>query len=176
MKWWDWMPLSSYFECYFKPVLSFSSFTVIKMLFSSSSLCAIRLVSSAYLRLLTFLLAILIPVCDSTSLVFCIICSAYKLNKQGDNIYPCHTPFPIVNQSVVPWLVPTVASWPTYRFLRRQVKWSGIPISFPVCCDPHSQRLSHNQWNRSRCFSGYLLSLFFLFTVTKLMSTNRLYA
>ena len=33
----------------------------------------------------------------------------------------------------------TVASWPTYRFLRRQVRWSGIPNSksFPVCYDPH---------------------------------------
>ena len=28
----------------------------------------------------------------------------------------------------------TVASWPAYRFLRRQVRWSGIPISknFPL--------------------------------------------
>ena len=26
----------------------------------------------------------------------------------------------------------TVASWPTYRFLRRQVRWSGIPISFII--------------------------------------------
>ena len=38
-----------------------------KMLFSSSSLSAIRLVSSAYLRLLTFLPAILILACDSSS-------------------------------------------------------------------------------------------------------------
>ena len=30
------------------------------------------------------------------------IYSAYKLNKQGDNIQPWHTPFPIWNQSVVP--------------------------------------------------------------------------
>ena len=28
--------------------------------------------------------------------------SAYKLNKQGDNIQPCYTPFPIWNQCVVP--------------------------------------------------------------------------
>ena len=28
--------------------------------------------------------------------------SAYKLNKQGDNIQPWHTPFPIWNQCVVP--------------------------------------------------------------------------
>ena len=32
------------------------------------------------------------------------------------------------NYSVVPCLVLTVASWPAYRFLRRQVRWSGIPI------------------------------------------------
>ena len=58
--------------------------------------------------------------------------SAYKLNKQGDNIQPWHTPFPIWNQSVVPRPVPTVASWPAYRFLKRQVRWSGIPISFRI--------------------------------------------
>ena len=55
--------------------------------------------------------------------------SAYKLNKQGDNIQPWRTPFPIWNQSVVPCPVLTVVSWPAYRFLKRQVRWSGIPIS-----------------------------------------------
>ena len=66
--------------------------------------------------------------------------SAYKLNKQGDNIQPWRTPFPIWNQSVVPCPVLTVASWHAYRFLRRQVRWSGILISFRIfhsCCDPH---------------------------------------
>ena len=57
--------------------------------------------------------------------------SAYKLNKQGGNIQLCHTPFPIWNQSVVPCPVLTIASWPAYRFLKRQVRWSVIPISFP---------------------------------------------
>ena len=37
--------------------------------------------------------------------------SAYKLNKQGNNIQPWQTPFPIWNQSVVPCPVLTVASW-----------------------------------------------------------------
>ena len=46
----------------FKPSFSLSSFTFIKRLFSSSSLSAIRVVSPAYLRLLIFLPAILIPV------------------------------------------------------------------------------------------------------------------
>ena len=59
--------------------------------------------------------------------------SAYKkLNKQGDNIQPWHTPFPVLNQSVVPCLVLTVASYPAYMFLRRQVRWSDIPISLKI--------------------------------------------
>ena len=57
--------------------------------------------------------------------------SAYKLNKQGDNIQSWHTPFPIWNQSVVPCPVLTVASWPAYRFLRRQVRY-GIPLSWRI--------------------------------------------
>ena len=35
---------------------------------------------------------------------FFMMFSAYKLNKQGDNIQPSRTPFPIWNQSVVPRL------------------------------------------------------------------------
>ena len=47
----------------FKPTFSLSTFAFIKRLLSSSSLSAIRVVSSAYQRLLIFLLAILIPAC-----------------------------------------------------------------------------------------------------------------
>ena len=85
--------------------------------------------SSVYLNFLMFLPAILIPVCASSSLGFCLMYSAYKLNKQGDNIQPYHIPFPIWNQSIVPCPSLTVASWPAYRFLKSQVRWSGIPIS-----------------------------------------------
>ena len=113
----------------FKPTFSFFSFTFIKRLFSSSSLSAIRTVSSTYLRLLMFLPAILIPACASSSPAFCLMYSAYKLNKQGDNIQPWRTPFPIWNQSIVSCPVLTIASWPAYRFLRMQVRWAGIPIS-----------------------------------------------
>ena len=60
---------------------------------------AIRVVSSAYLRVLIFLPAILIPACVSSSPVFLMMYSAYKLDKQGDNIQPWRTPFPIWNQS-----------------------------------------------------------------------------
>ena len=108
----------------FKPAFSLSSFTFIKRLFSFSSLSAVRVVSSVYLKLLIFLLAILIPACASSSPAFLMIYSAYKLNKQGDNIQPWCTPFPIWNQSVVLCPVLTVASWPAYRSLKRQVRWS----------------------------------------------------
>ena len=133
----------------FKPIFSLS-FTFIKRLFSSSSLSAIRLVSSAYretkmathssilayripwteepggllsmgshrvghgwsdlataaasayLRLLICLPAILILPCASSIQAFLMMYSAYKLNKQGDNIQPWCTPFLIRNQSFVP--------------------------------------------------------------------------
>ena len=121
----------------FKPAFSLSSITFIKRLFSSSSLSAIRVVSSAYLRLLKFLPEILIPASVSSSPAFHKMYYAYKLNKQGDNIQPWCIPFPIWNQSVVPCPVLTVASWPAYRFLRRQVRCSGIPISW---------RIFHSLW------------------------------
>ena len=53
----------------FKSIFWLSSFTFIKRLFSSS-LSDIRVVSSAYLRLLIFLLEILIPACASSSPAF----------------------------------------------------------------------------------------------------------
>ena len=119
----------SFLNVEFKPTFSLSSFTFIRRLFTSS-LSAVRVVSSAYLRLLIFLLAILIPTCASSSPAFLMMYSAYKLNKQGDNIQPWCSPLPIWNQSVVPCPVLTVASWPACRFLKRQVRCTGIPISF----------------------------------------------
>ena len=115
----------------FHPSFSLSSFTFIKRLLSSL-LSAIKVVSSTYLRLLIFVPAILIPACASSSPAFLMMYSACKLNKQGDNIQPWLTPFHIWDQSFVPCPVLIVASWPAYRFLKRQVRWSGIPISLRV--------------------------------------------
>ena len=84
------------------------------------------------MRLWIFLPAILILAYNSTSPAFLMVYSACKLNKQGDNIQPWCTPFPIWNQSVVPCPVLTVASLPAYKFLRRQVRCSGIQISFRI--------------------------------------------
>jgi len=116
----------------FKPTFSLSCFTFIRRLFSSSLLSVKRVVPSAFLRLLIFLPSILILACASSSLAFHMMYCACKLNKQDNNIQSWYTPFPFWNQSVVPCPVQTVASWSVYRFLRRQVRWSGIPISLRI--------------------------------------------
>ena len=121
----------SFWMLIFKPAFSLSSFTFIKRLFSSSSLSAISVVSSAYLRLLVFLPAILIPAYASSILAFHEVYSAYKLNKQGDNIQPWRTLF-LSGISLLFHAVITVASWPAYRFLRRQVKRSDILICLRI--------------------------------------------
>ena len=136
----SYLPLSDETRCYdlsflnadFKPAFSLSSFTLIKRFFSFFLLSAIRVASPAYLRLLIFLLAILIPSCVSSSPAFCRMYSACKLNQPDDSVQPCLTPFPNLNQLVVPCNVLTVASWLTYRFLRRQARWYGISISWKI--------------------------------------------
>ena len=71
-----------------KPAFSLSSCTFIERLFSSFLLSAIRVASSAYLRLLLFLLEILTPAWASSSLAFHMMYSACKLNKQGYSMQP----------------------------------------------------------------------------------------
>ena len=133
----------------FKPTFSLSSLTFIKRLFSSSSLSAIRVVSSAYLRLLILLPEIFIPICASSSPMVLMKYSAYKLNNQGDNIQPWHTPFPNWNQSVVPCPVLTIASWPAYSFLKRQVsQFSPAAQSCPTLRThilQHTRLVIHHQ-------------------------------
>ena len=109
---------------------SFSTllFYLIKRLFSASLLSASRVIISTYLKLLMFLPPILIPTCNSSSLAFLKMCSAYRLNKQGGSRQPCHPTFSVLNPSGVPYRVLTVVSWFASRFLRRQVRWSGISL------------------------------------------------
>ena len=99
--------------------------------------------SSAYLRLLIFLPATLILSRASSSPAFSMMYSAYKLNKQGDNIQPRHTPFPIWNQSVVPCPVLTVAPDLHIGFSRGRsdgLVFPSLSEFSKVYCDPHSQK------------------------------------
>ena len=71
---------------------------------------------------------------------------AYRLNQQDDSRQPCHTPFSILNQSVVSQRVLTAACWPAYRFLRRQVRWvwcSHLFKSFPQFIKIHTVKGFH---------------------------------
>ena len=79
----------SFFECWvssqlFHSPLSPSS----RSSYSSSLLFATRGISPAYLRLLIFFLPILIPARDYHSPAFCLMYSACKLYKQGENLQP----------------------------------------------------------------------------------------
>ena len=106
--------------------------------------------SSAYLRLLIFLLAIFILACASFSPAFLMMYFIYKLNKQGDNTQLWHTPFCIWNQSVVSCHALTCSkcsmSSSNCCFLtcihisqeKGQVVWySHLLKNFPVCGDSH---------------------------------------
>ena len=115
----------------FKLPFSLSSFTFIKRLFSSS-----LTVIKGGVICISEVIDISPGNLDSSMCfiqpAFLMMYFAYKLNNHGDNIQPWCTPFPIWNQSVVLCPVLTVASWPAYRFLRTQVRWPGIPISFRI--------------------------------------------
>ena len=89
----------------FKSTFPLFSFLSSQGSLNSSLLYAIRVVPSAHLRLLIFLPEILIPACASSNSAFLMMDTAVKFNKQGDSIQPWHTPFPILNQSIVPCLV-----------------------------------------------------------------------
>ena len=70
-------------------VLSLSSFTFVKRLFSSSLLSANRVVSPAHLRLLTFLPPIWIPGCNSCRWNH-VQDGWFKMRKEFDRAVCCH--------------------------------------------------------------------------------------
>ena len=68
---------------------------------------------------------------------------AYKLNKQGDLKHPGPTPFPLLNQSIVP--CPVLLLLDPHTSFRGDKKGGLVFPSLEefstVCCGPHSQRL-----------------------------------
>ena len=91
----------------FKLTFSLSSFTFIKRLFSSSSLSAIRVVSSAYLRLLIFIPAILIPFSVQFSLVAQSCLTPWTHESQHTRP-PCPLPTPGVYLNTKPMSIESV--------------------------------------------------------------------
>ena len=105
---------------YFKQAFLLSSFTFIKRLLSSSSFFAITVVSSAYLRLLTFHLVILIPACASASQAFLMMYSAAAAAK---SLQSCPTLCDPIDSSP-----PGSLSLGFFR----QEHWSGLPFPSPM--------------------------------------------
>ena len=128
MKWWDQMPWSFFFECWVLSQL-FHSFlwpssrgSLVPLHFLPLGRCHLHIWGYWYFS--RHLDSSLCFTQSSTHMMY----SAHKLDKQGDNIQPWCTPFPILNQFIVPCLVLTVASWPEYRFRKL------INISVSVSC------------------------------------------
>ena len=71
----------------FKPTFSLSSFTFLKRLFNSS-LSAIKGGVIYISEVVDISLHNLVSACASSGPAFSMMYSAYKLNKQGDNIQP----------------------------------------------------------------------------------------
>ena len=110
----------------FKPAFSLSSLTLIKRLlvslcFLPSWWCHLHISGYWYFSRQSWFQLVLHPAHHFAWFTLYIY-SAYNLNKQGDNIQPTCTPFPIWNQSIAPCPILTVAPWAEYRFLRRQVR------------------------------------------------------
>ena len=153
----------------FKSTFSLSSFTFIKGLFSSL-LSAIEVVSSAYLKLLIFLPAISIPACASSSLHFGILHDASLIAQSVKNLSVMQeTQVQFLGREdllekemathshILAWrILWTVCSMSSSNccFLTciqisqeagKVVQYSHLLKNFPVCGNPHSQRLWHSQ-------------------------------
>ena len=85
-------------------------------------------------------LVILISACVSSSPGFRMMYSAYKLNKQGDNIQPWPTPFPVWNQSIIPCPVLTcfLTSIQISREAGQVVWYSHLSKNFPQSFGIHT--------------------------------------
>ena len=108
----------------FKARLFTLLFTTIKRYFSSSSLSTIRMVSSTYLRLLIFLLAILIPACDSSSLAFCMM---YYITLPTKVCLAKAMVFPVVMYGCESWTIKKAEHWRIELCWRRllRVRWTA---------------------------------------------------
>ena len=126
----------------FKPAFSLSSFTFIKRLFSSfffhkgGVICISEVIGISPGNLDSSLCFI------QPGILHSVLCIEVKLKRwqYTASMYS----FPDLEPVRVPSPVLTVASWPAYRFLKRQVRWSGIPIFeefSTVRCDLYNQRL-----------------------------------
>ena len=126
----------------FKSAFSLSPLTFIKKFFRSSSLSAIRMLSSAYLWVLIFLPAVLIPACESTSLAFCHDVLNIEVNYTEWQYTALTYTFPSLEPVCYSMPGSNCCFLSCIQVSREtgQVVWySHLFKNFPVYCDPHSQ-------------------------------------
>ena len=114
----------------FNPAFSLCLFTFIKKLFNSTSFLPLgwyhlHIWGYWYFSWQSWFQLMLHPAWHFT---WCTL--HISSNKQGDNILPWFTPFPILSQSIVPCLVLLLLD--CVQVSRRQVRWSSIPISLRI--------------------------------------------
>ena len=120
----------------FKSAFSLSSFTLIKTLFSSFHFLAIRVVSSAYLRLLIFFQAVLIPASDSSSPAFPKMYSAYRAFPVVQGWRICLQCRRCRTRGFDPWVG---------KMLWRR-KWQPNPVFLPGKFQGQKSLAGHSPW------------------------------
>ena len=115
----------------YSPAFSLARLTLPTSSIKSSLVPASSVVSSAYLRFVTILPPMLIPLSHSSKASL-ITFSAYILKSSGERIHPCRTPFPMSMLSVSPNSILTVASWLVYSLLSNTIRCTGTPISLSI--------------------------------------------
>ena len=119
MKWWNCTPWSEFFECW----LSSQPFHSAISPSSRDSLVPLHFLLSKLYHLTLFMsFAVLITACGPAR--YFTGCALYRSYISRMTMYS------FLNfQPVCFSMSGSVASWPAYRFLKREIKWPGIPIS-----------------------------------------------
>ena len=128
----------------FKSAFLLSSFTLTKRLFSFSLLYAIRVGVIFIPEVIDISPSNLDSSLLFMQLVFCMMYSAYKLNKQGENIYPWHTPFHYLEPVHCSMSNCNCCFLPCIKFSQETSKvvlYSYLFKNFPQFVVTHSQRL-----------------------------------
>ena len=121
-----------FFTFIFMPNAFPASFTRVAIRWSSGPDSAVNAVSSAYLRLLTFLPPIETPSSGSSDLN---IISVNRLKRYGDSTHPCLVPLFIVDILRIAFFSLTTASCSQYSRAIILISFPSIPVDF---------RTSHN--------------------------------
>ena len=131
MKSWDCIPWSYFFECWvlspvFHSPLAPSSRGSVVLHFLTLDLYHLHIWSCWYFSWQSWFQLAIHPALHFAW------CTLHRIQISRMKNITLMLSFPNFEPVIVPCLVLTVFSWTSYRFLKRQVRWSGIPISLRI--------------------------------------------